>query len=302
MRSVASDSGESTITTADEQPADRHAEADSAISWETTAGNWNRLRSVGIGGLLGLGGVGCLLIGRSLPALVGEISVDVVLTLGVVLFVLTPFLIHARDWAAEEVDPDTHQLRQQLEWSSVRLGWVGCGAAIGGGVLWVFTGVQERLYAIQLTVVFASLLVQNNRGTTTTVDPEAGVIEREQPNRTKRRSLDNTVKIRRGELFGRSLFVFANRGKQWYKGPHLLAVPAAVAPEVAPRLRRMAAESGTPDRIDRSERLIIGGVGASMLLMGPLLYILLGEGALLAIAVGPSAIVAHFALMHAHRA
>ncbi|ESS08740.1 MAG: hypothetical protein A07HN63_01651, partial [uncultured archaeon A07HN63] len=42
--------------------------------------------------------------------------------------------------------------------------------------------------------------------------------------------------------------------------------------------------------------------GASMLLMGPLLYFLTGEAALLGITAGPSAIVAHFALMHAHRA
>jgi hypothetical protein len=304
MGSVESDSqgGTALVDTTNEQPVDRNDPADSRVSWETEAPNWNRLRSVGLGGLLGIAGMVVLLVLLELPAIVASLSVDLVLSVGLLLFVVTPFAVHARNTVKDAIDQEGHSLRERLDWSSIRPGWVAGGAVVGGATVWFPGGVMERFYAIQLSAMCAVLLFQHNWVTTTTVDPAAGIIETEQPARTTRRSLDNAVRVRRFDLFRRHLFVFSNRGKLWYKGPHLLSVPADVVSTVDPLFRRMVNESDPPERIDRDERLMIGGVGASMLLMGPLLWFLTGEGALLAITAGPSAIVAHFALMHAHRA
>jgi hypothetical protein len=304
MGSVESDANDGTavVDTADEQPTDQTDTANRSVSWGTTAPDWNRLRSFGVGGLLGIAGVVALLILQQLPAIIRGLSLDGVLSIGLLLFILSPIAVHARNEITGDTEQSDRSLRDRLDWSSFRPGWVVGGTVVVGATMWLLSDVLEWFYAIQLAAVFVPLVFQNNWGATKTVDPEAGVIETEQHARTTRRSLDNAVGVRRFDLFRGSLFIFSNRGQQWYKGPHLLSVPADIAPEVDPIFRRLIDESGSPERIDRDERLIIGGVGASMLMMGPVLYLLLGEGALLAITAGPSAIVAHFALMHAHRA
>jgi len=273
--------------------------AGQAVSWGTAGPNW--LQSLGVGGLLGVAMVALPRAFARLPAIVGSLSVDLVGSVGVLLLVCGPLALRAWQWADETLDRDPRPLRPQLEWSSVRPLWAGIGAILGGATIWAVDDVLAGVYTIQMIAVFLSMVFQYNRQTTTTVDPAAGVIETERHDRTKRRSLDWAVDIRRFDLFSRSLFVVSNRGKRWYEGPHLLSVPRDLAHAVDPMLRRMVTEGDAPPRIGRDERLIIGAVGASMLGIGPLLYLLSGEGALLLIIVGPSALVAHFALLHAHR-
>ena len=113
MGSVESESqgGTALVDATNEQPVDRDDTADSRVSWETEAPNWNRLRSVGLGGLLGIAGVGILLALPKLPAIVASVSVDLVLSVGLLLFVVTPFAVHARSWAEHAIDRENHSLR-----------------------------------------------------------------------------------------------------------------------------------------------------------------------------------------------
>ena len=304
MSSVESVSGDGTAVEhpVDENPSERSETTDRSVSWGATQSNWSWLQSIGFGGLLGLAGGVVPVILTRLPAIVDEwLSVDILGSIGVLLLVFGPLAVRTWNWADETSDSNPHSVGDQLEWSWIRPLWVGVGVIAGGAAIWMVDDVLTGMYTIQMALVFLSLMFQNNWQITTTVEPENGVIETERPTYTKRRSVESAVKIRRFDLRNRSLFVFSNRGKRWYKGPHLLSVPAELAPEVEPLIREMVDRADSPPRISRDERIVIGSVGASMLGIGPLLYLLSGEGALLLVAAGPSAIVAHFALMHAHR-
>jgi hypothetical protein len=147
---------------------------------------------------------------------------------------------------------------------------------------------------------FAPLFFQKH-DITKTVDPEAGVVETSQPSYTRSRILEWAVGVRRFDVPGWSLFVVSNRGKRWYEGPHLLPVPTGIAADVEQILRQVVDGQAPPRRVKRDERIIIGGVGASMLGVGPLLYLLSGEAAVLLIIVGPSALIGPGLVLHALR-
>ena len=307
--SVSTTDAESADTATDKKPNESTDSVSEAVSWGPP--ELPRLRSFGLGSLAGIA-VGFVALFARLPAFVSSewLSVDVAVVFGVLLFVGGPFsLIYLKRTAEEATETERHSLWEQVlkeaglpDWSAVRPLWVGCGAVLFAAAGWA-VAQSDTIYPMvnfyMLPAAVSWLFFEWD--VTWTVDPEAGVIETDRPARTKRRSLDWAVGLRRFDLPGRSLFVFSNRGKRWYEGRHLLSVPSDRVAEVDPLLRRMVDRGDSPPRIRRDERIIIGGVGASMLAVGPLLYLLTGEGALLLIIAGPSALVAHFALLHARR-
>ena len=308
--SVSTTDTDTADTATDEKPSESADSAAGAVSWGPP--ELPRLRSFGLGGLAGIA-FGLVALFARLPEFVSSewLSSDAVSMFGLLLLVGGPFLLAAWRLAAEEAsETERRSVREQVleeaqlpDWSSVRPVWAGCGAVLLGAAGWALaqSGTIYPMVQFYMLPVAVSWMFFDQWDVTWTVDPEAGVIETERPAHTKRRSLDWAVDVRRFDLLDWSLFVFSNRGKRWYKGQHVLSVPAELTPEVDPLLRQMVDRNDGLPRIDRDERIIVGAVGASMLGIGPLLYLLSGEGALLLIAAGPSAIVAHFALMHAHR-
>ena len=112
------------------------------------------------------------------------------------------------------------------------------------------------------------------------------------------RAFEWTVGYRRLDLGSLSLFVCSNRGKQWYEGTHLLPVPREQADTVDDALRKVA-EGTPPRRVKRDERILFGAIGTSMIGIGPLLYLLSNEPALLVIVAGPSGLVGIGLIVHA---
>lgn len=308
--SVSTADTESADTATDGEPSEAVASAAEAVSWGPP--EFPRFRSFGLGSLAGIALGFVVLFARLLAVVSSEwFSADTLGLFGLLLLVFGPFLLAVwRQVSRESSETERQSWREQLledaqlpDRSSVRPLWVGCGAVVFGAAGWALaqSGSIYPIFQFYMLPAAVSWTFFNEWDVTQTVDPEAGVIETERPERTKRRSLDWAVGVRRFDLLHRSLFVFSNRGKRWYEGPHVLSVPSDRVAEVDPILRRMVEQGDSPPRIRRDERVIIGTVGASMLAVGPLLYLLSGEGALLLVAAGPSALVAHFALLHARR-
>jgi len=303
MTTVATTDTAHTDTAEDGEPSE-HAEA---ISWGPP--EFTRLRSFGTGAAAGFVAAAIVVFVMWLPAFVrSDWFSSAAVFLGILLITVGPLVLRYWKQANEESTETEHRsfrerLELQADLSRLSSVWGSCGVVVFGAAfwgLWTVGGATTMINTLPM-VGLLPLLLRQNWDVTTTVDPEAGVVEMERSAHTSRRSLDWAVDVRRFDLFNRSLFVFSNRGKRWYEGRHALSVPKELTPEVDPMLRRIADRGDSPPRIERDERLIIGAVGASMLAIGPLLYLLSGEGALLLIIVGPSALVAHFALLHAHR-
>ena len=278
---------------------------DRSVSWESIAPN--RFRSFVAGGLGGIIGLALVAVATHNPPLIsGEwLSVDPLAWVGGLVVVagalaLGYWLSTANGPMDGERDAVTERLGQQSDWTWIRPVWVGCGVVVSGITIWSLGGAAASLHLFPMAALWVSLLFQE-WGVRRTVDPEAGVVEANRPSYTRRRSLDWAVGVRRFDVLGRSLFVVSNRGKRWYTGIHFLPVPAALASQVDATLQRVVDENESPERIRRDERIITAAVGVSMLAVGPLLYLLSGEGALLLIAAGPSAIIAHGLLLHATR-
>ena len=308
--SVPTTDAECADTATDKKPSESADSASDAVSWGPP--ELPRLRSFGLGSLVGIA-VGFVALFARLPAVVSSewLSSDTLGLFGLLLLVFGPFLLAFWRQASEEIsETERRPWREQLleevqlpDWSSVRPVWAGCGAVLFGAAGWALaqSGTIYPMVQFYMLPAFVSWMFFDQWDVTWTVDPEAGAIETDRPARTKRQSVEWAVGLRRFDLLHRSLFVFSNRGKRWYEGPHLLSVPKDRVAEVDPLLQRMVDRGDSPPRIRRDERIIIGAVGASMLAVGPLLYLLSGEGALLLVAAGPSALVAHFALLHARR-
>lgn len=293
-------------TATDREPSESPGGAAEAVSWGPPELDW--LQSFGIGGVAGSIVATIVAAVMWAPELVSSewLSVDAVVLLVVFLLVGGPFsLLYWKLAYDEATEEERRSFREQFpqelpDWSSINPVWVGCGAVVFGVLGWEFAQFGSTFYMLPMTAVWLAS-VSSQWDVTWTVDPQAGVIETERPAHTNRRSLQWAVGVRRFDLFGRSLFVFSNRGKRWYEGKHVLSVPADLAPEVDPLLRRIVDKNDSPERIRRDERVITAGVGASMLAVGPFLYLLSGETALLLIAAGPSALIAHGLLLHATR-
>ena len=274
-----------------------------------------RVRSVAAGSVLVVAisvvaVVGIVAVGLGADLLAGGSLPSSTLLLVALLFIGGPFsLLYWVIAYDESTSSERQSLREAFgqslpEWSSFRPLWIGCGAVLTVGLSWLATGSPFGALAAAPFIlgVCVVLLSGGGGGATFSVDPEEAVVRLRyrEANRTFDRPLRWSVGFRRVDLLGLTLLVFSNRGKRWYSGIHLLPVPTEQAPAVEATLRELV-DGQSPPRIDRDERIIIGGIGASMLAVGPLLYLLSGEGAVLLLVAGPSTLVAHFALLHAHR-
>ena len=270
-----------------------------------------RARSVAAGSVLVVavfvvGLVGVLAASLGADLLTGGSLPSSTLLLVVLLFIGGPFSLLY--WVVA-YDESTSSERQSLrtvfagslpEWSSFRLPWVGCGAVLTVGLSWVTTGTPfGALAAAPFMLGIGAALLGGGGGTTFSLDPEEAVVRLHAPraDRTFDRPLDWAVGFRRVDLPGLTLFVLSNRGKRWYSGLHLLPVPTDHVPAVETTLREVV-DGQSPPRIDRDERLIVRSVGFSMIAIGPLLYVLSGEAAVLLLIVGPSTLIAPGLVLH----
>jgi len=252
---------------------------------------------VGLVGLLAASLGADLLAGRSLPS--GAILLVVLLFIGGPFSLL--YWVVAYD---ESTSSERQSLRREFaelrpEWSSFRPLWVGFGAVLTVGSAWATTGTPFGALAAAPFMLAVGAAVLGGGGATFSVDPEAAVVRLRyrQADRTVDRPLDWSVDVRRVDLPGLTVFVFSNRGKRWYSSIHLLPVPAEQAPAVESTLREIVG-GHSPPRIDRDERLIVRSVGLSMIAVGPLLYLLSGETAVLLLIVGPSTLIAPGLVLH----
>lgn len=271
-----------------------------------------RARSVAAGSVLVVvvfvvGLVGFLATSLGADLLAGGSVPSSTILLVVLLFVGGPFSLLY--WLVA-YDASTSSERQSIravfgpllpEWSSFEPLWVGCGAVLTVGLWWSTTDTPFGTLVAALFMFGVGAAVVGGSGIYT-LDPETAVVRLHNPqaDRTFDRPLQWSVGFRRVDRFGLTLFVFSNRGKRWYSGIHFLPVPTEQAPAVEATLRELV-DGQSPPRIGRDERLIIGGVGALMLAVGPLLYLLTGEQTMLLLIAGPSTFVALFALLHALR-
>lgn len=303
MDSSESGAVEETAVSATESQAESGDGSAAEISWGPI--EYGRLRSVVAGGVavvLVAVGVGVLL---TIKGVVDSGSVpSEFLPVAVILLAGSwPFVVAFREIAREESAEGEStgvwdSLRRRLGWSWLRPGWVGVGAASAIGVSWLLGGTIAPY--VLLPLLGGGLPLIFGLGRRYRLDPTAAAFEFESTHfdQTWSRSLEWLVGIRRIDLGAMSLFVCSNRGKRWYEGIHLLPVPAVLAPEVEAALRAVVDRTEPPQRIDRDVRIIVAGVGASMLGVGPLLYLLSGEAATLLIIAGPSALIAPGLLLH----
>ncbi|ATW89161.1 hypothetical protein halTADL_2421 [Halohasta litchfieldiae] len=289
-------------------------ESTASVSWGPI--RFARVRSLLFGCLLVfvvgiVGGLGVLTAIIALDVLSGESQTSgfVVLAVGLI-FIGGPFslfywlIAYDRSTSTERASIRELVVQTLPERSTIRPLWVGCGAAVSVGFVWI--GSESLLGVLSILPLVCGLsfpLVFGMRGIEYTVDSDRNTVSThvEWGDRTFEQQLTWAVGVRRVDLGIVSLFVFSNRGKRWYEGPHSLFVPTALAADVERLLRQMVEEQAPPTPIRRDERIIVGGVGLSMLGIGPLLYLLSGEAGLLLLIAGPSAFIAPGLLLHSIR-
>lgn len=292
------------------------SESTAAVSWGPI--RFTRFRSLILGWLFTVTVV--ILIGSgvlttdllndgSLP--VSSVLLLVLVVVGGAVSLVYRMVAHDASTSTERGSVRERVLELLSEWSGIRPLWVGYGAAVGLGVAWIGSeSLVSTLQVLPLVLVIYLLIVLSMRGNEYTVDPDRTVVSTyipgrdtsssymEQNDRRVEQQLTWAVGVRRVDLGIVSLFVFSNRGKRWYEGPHLLPVPTELAADVERTLRQMVTEQQSPPRIQRDERLVIRAVGFSMIGIGPLLYLLSSEFALLLVTTGPSTFIAAGLLVH----
>ena len=309
------------MVSADSAPSGASADAEHSIQAElhdideTTAVSWEgptyaRIRSIVVGGLVAvLLSVG-ILIAVSVFAVVlsGSLSVETLVVGGVLLLVGGPFSLLYLAVAFGESTDQEKQSARRFVWpfsddrSWIRPGWsaVGIAGTLGGG--WWLSGTTLSVGTLApLMAGLAPLIIAFGRSSYR-LDPSAGVLEQRWPywETTSEQSLAWLVGVRRLRIGSVSLFVCSNRGKRWYEGVNLLVVPQPVDEQVDDILRQIAT-SDPPRRVKRDERILFGVIGASMIGVGPLLYLLSSEPALLFILAGPSTLIGLGVMLHALR-
>ena len=187
-----------------------------------------------------------------------------------------------------------------LRFPCVRSVVLGVVLATAVGLAWVgFEISLAAIFAMPLVLAVSLSVAISLRGLEYTVDPDENTVSMYIPHGDRRfeQQLRWAVGVRRVDLGIVSLFLFSNRGKRWYEGPHLLPVPTELSTAVASAVQGMVDSHEPPPRIRRDERLIVGGVGLSMIAAGPLLYLLSGEPGLLLV-TSPAAAIAPGLLLH----
>ena len=294
-------------STGEPQPESTDGSA-AEISWGPV--EYGRIRSVVAGGVAAVaaavGAVFVLAIGGLVDG--WSLSSETVIWIIVLLVSLWPWLLVYRELADRAlIDGESTAwdgFRQLLPgWSWLRPGWAAGGAAGTVGVGWLLGGTSAAP-SVLLPLLAGGIPLLFGLSRRYRLDPAAERFEFASTSfdQTWSRSLQWLVGLRRFDLGPMSLLVCSNRGKRWYEGVHFLPVPKELAPEVEAILRTVIDQSEPPERIDRDVRIIVASVGASMLGVGPLLYLVSGEPAVLLIIAGPSGLIAPGLLVHAVRA
>ena len=279
-----------------------------SASWEGPT--YARSRSVAVGSLLALLAAVAVVVAVGVAATVlgGSVSVDVLVVGGVLLLVGGPVsLLYVAIAYGESTDREKQSFRRiaalfsdDLSW--LRPGWVGSGTLAAFGIGWWFSGTVLNVGSlIPLFAGLAPLLFVVGRSSYR-IDGNSKPLTMEfsYGKHTHERSLAWLVGVRRLRLGSVSLFVCTNRGKRWYEGVHFLVVPESVDDSVEAIFRR-AAETSPPRRVNRDERIIFSAIGTSMVGVGPFLYFLSSEPALLLILAGPSTLIGLGVVVHALR-
>lgn len=279
-----------------------------AVSWEGPT--YARSRSIVVGCVVAIlvGLAVIFTVGVAAIVVSGSVSVDALLVGVVLLLVGGPVsLLYAAIAYGESTDREKQSLRREFrhlgsEWSWLRPGWVGGGALGAISLIWWLSGITSSAGSLALVFIAFLPLVFSVGHSNYRLDPGNEVLEIELSygEYTHERTLGWLVGVRRLRLGSVSLFVCANRGKRWYEGVHFMIVPDSVADSVDDILQR-AAQTEPPRRVKRDERIIIGAIGTSMVGIGPLLYLLSGEPALLFILAGPSTLIGLGVVVHALR-
>jgi hypothetical protein len=111
------------------------------------------------------------------------------------------------------------------------------------GLTWGITGTPLSVIAASPVILGGGLPFVFGWGRIEyTVDPDRSAVAlySHQADRTFDRSLEWALGVRRVDLGILSLFLFSNRGKRWYEGPHLLPVPTGIAADVEQILRQVS--------------------------------------------------------------
>ena len=283
--------------------------AATAVSWGPL--EYSRLRSGGVGVWLVLWMLLVLLLLVSPPSEVlgSETLAAYTWPIGAFFIVSGPFLLVAqlvrRD--NESTERNQQSLRQRFsevwaDMSWLRPRWVGAGAAPTGLLFWVGDGLAAAvlvgclLFSIPALALWGRHCYSLDCGTETL----EWRVSWNGDSWTVQRGLAWTTGYRRFDLDTISLFVCSNRGKRWYDGPTLFPVPGGRADAVEDALEEVVG-SDPPRRVKRDERILFGVIGASMIGVGPFLYFLTSEPALLFILAGPSTLIGLGVVVHALR-
>ena len=282
---------------------------ETAVSWGPI--EYGRLRSVIVGGGVAFVVLFGLAVLSNLPAILSSSSlpVETLLVVAVLLLVGGPFsLLYWLVAYGESTGTERQSLKEEIgelrpDWSWLRPVWLATGAVATGGLLWWTGDGPIRLSTLAPALVgISSILLFNAGRFWYTLNPEAGTLElrSSRADRTWTRAFEWTVGYRRLDLGSLSLFVCSNRGKRWYEGTHLLPVPREQADTVEHALQQVVGGE-PPRRVKRDERILFGVIGASMIGVGPFLYFLSSEPALLFILAGPSTLIGLGVVLHAVR-
>lgn len=292
---------EEAVTTTADSTNENPQESPSTISWGPI--EYARIRSVLVGAAVGF----VVLVGWTLLTNPPTVSTTVLLVVGLLLLVGGPFsALYVLVAYGESTDAERKSLKQELrpDWSWLRVGWATTGAIVFCGLLWWISEGPVRLSSVAPAVVaLTSLLILNSGRFWYSLDPDAETLELRSSdlfNQTWTRQLKWTVSYRRFGLSSLSLFLFSNRGKRWYEGVHFLSVPNSKADAVEDALQSMVGGE-PPRRVKRDERIIFGIIGVSMIGVGPFLYLLSSEPALLFISAAPSTLIGGGVILHALR-
>ena len=281
---------------------------ETVISWE--GATYARSRSVVVGCLIAvLAGLAVVVaVGVTGIVLSGLLTAEAILVGGVLLLVGGPIsLLYVAIAYSESTESDKQAFRRSLvpftdDLAWLRPRWVGGGVLGTVAVGWWLSGITSSFGSLVLVVVAFSPLVFSIGRSHYRLEPASDVLQirLSYGEHTHERSLAWLVGVRRLRVGSVSLFVCSNRGKRWYEGVNLLVVPQPVDEQVDEILREIAT-SDSPRRVKRDERILFAIIGASMVGVGPFLYFLSSEPALLFILAGPSTLIGLGVVVHALR-
>ncbi|GAB6879977.1 hypothetical protein JCM17823_22510 [Halorubrum gandharaense] len=211
---------------------------------------------------------------------------DTLLLVGVLLLVGGPFSLVYLLVAYDRSSPEARSsLRTQFgsytyDPRSYRPRWVAVGSLLAVAVGWVvLTGGWTGAMFPMVVVAFCFLpMLAGTRGTSFRLDPASATLSStyHSHDRTNETDLTAVVRYRRLDLPWTTLFLTPVRGNQWLRSTPWLFVPHDRADAVEERLRWVIEHTDGPERLSRTERIVLVAVGSSALLTGGLFAVLGG--------------------------